>query len=131
MKNVFEKGDVKTHRFIVSNTDLATFQTGLVHPVCSTFTLSREMEWAGRLFVLEMCESNEEGVGTMLHVEHKSPALLNEEVTVNAVFKELKGNELICDINVVSGERLIALGQTGQKILNKEKINQIFTSLER
>ena len=40
-------------------------------------------------------------------------------------------NELICTIRVKAGNRQIASGRTGQKILSKIKINQIFTSLER
>ncbi len=131
MKNLFTKGDIKTHKFRVEEKDFAGFQGGLVHPVCSTFSLSREMEWAGRLFVLDMCEDHEEGIGTMLHIDHKSPAFLNEEVIVTATYTSFNNYELICDMRVMSADRLIATGKTGQKILNKEKINQIFTSLER
>jgi fluoroacetyl-CoA thioesterase len=53
----FSKGDRKTHVFQVSPRDTARFEAGEVHSVCSTFVLAREMEWAGRLFVLEMKEA--------------------------------------------------------------------------
>lgn len=131
MKDVFKIGDVKIHRFVVTKEHLATFGADLVHPVCSTFVLAREMEWAGRLFVLEMCEEHEEGVGTMLHIDHKSPAFVGEEVVIEACYAEYLKEHLTCKIQVFAGERLVAKGKTGQKIMSRERINQIFTSLER
>ena len=41
---------------------------GLVHTVLSTFALGRELEWAARLFVLEMKSVDEEGIGTELFI---------------------------------------------------------------
>lgn len=131
MKKVFKPGDYKTHDFQVTEEHLASFDAGMVHPVCSTFVLAREMEWSSRLFVLDMCDEQEEGLGTMLHIDHKSPAMSGEQVTIKAKYKSLVGNDLTCDIQVNVNERLIATGQTGQKILSKKKISQIFTSLER
>lgn len=127
----FKKEDKKAHTFQVKEQDFATFNTGVVHKVCSTFALSREMEWASRLFVLEMTEDNEEGVGTFLEIEHQSPAFLNDRVEITASVESIIGNELICRIEVKVGDRKVARGRTGQKIFTKEKINQIFTSLER
>ncbi len=89
------------------------------------------MEWSSRLFVLDMCDSDEEGVGTMLQIEHKSPAFVGEVVNLEARVMSFEKNELICAIKVVVGDRLVALGKTGQKIMSKDKITQIFTSLER
>ncbi len=131
MKNIFKLGDCQTHHFEVKEADFASFKVGTVHRVCSTFALGREMEWSSRLFVLEMIESNEEGVGTFLNIKHHGPAFLGERLTVKAIFDSLEHHELICKIEVSIGERLIATGMTGQKILTKDKINQIFTSLER
>lgn len=131
MKKVFKSGDYKLHEFQVTEEHLASFDAGMVHPVCSTFVLAREMEWSSRLFVLEMCDDREEGLGTMLHIDHKSPAMSGERVTIKAIYKSLVDNDLICDIQVSVKDRVIATGQTGQKILSKKKISQIFTSLER
>lgn len=131
MKKSINIGDLMTHRFIVTESHLAAFESGPVHPVCSTFVLAREIEWASRLFILDVCEADEEGIGTMLHIEHKSPAFIEEEVTLRAEVIEFDENELICDIKVECKGRLVAVGKTGQKILPKEKITQIFTSLER
>ena len=131
MKKEFKPGDIKVHKCTVEQVHTATFDTGTVHPVCSTFFLAKQMEWASRLFVLEMTEEDEEGIGTMLQIEHRSPALVGDELEITATVSTLDRNELICDILVKVEDRIIAEGKTGQKILKKEKLNRIFSSLGR
>ena len=131
VKNIFKPGDVKIHKVTITKADVAAFGGEEVHPVCSTFALAREMEWSSRLFVLEMKEEGEEGIGTQLAIEHHSPALLGEELLVKAVFGEMQGNFLRCTISVYVNDRLIASGTTGQKIVEKEKLNRIFENLKK
>ncbi len=131
MKTPFSPGDSKLHTYKVARADFARFEAGTVHEVCSTFALGREMEWSSRLFVLEMTEADEEGVGTMLEITHLGPAFEGEELVIKATVESLRSHELICSVEVNVGERQIAVGRTGQKILKKEKINQIFTRLGR
>jgi fluoroacetyl-CoA thioesterase len=76
VKNIFKPGDKKRLAYRVKREDVAAFQGEVVHPVCSTFTLAREVEWATRQFVLEMREPHEEGIGTQLVIDHKSPAFV-------------------------------------------------------
>ena len=125
MKDIFRPGDQKRHRFIVLEQDTAQFNGHVVHAVCSTFTLAREMEWAGRLFVLDMCDPGEEGIGTSLHIDHISPARVGDTVEVIATYKSFVNTELVCQITVNVGKRTVAKGYTGQKILSKEKIKHI------
>ena len=54
MKHLFKQGDVKRYSKVVSIDELASFESGTVHEVYSTFALARDAEWSGRLFVLEM-----------------------------------------------------------------------------
>ena len=129
MKSGFRVGEIRQHRYQVTSNDFATFQAGTVHEVCSTFVLAREMEWSSLLFVLDMKEDHEEGIGTALEIEHHSPAFLGETLEFTATIHTLNGHELICDIVVKVGDKLVASGKTGQKILNKEKVRQIFTRL--
>jgi predicted thioesterase len=129
MKNLFKVGDKKTFAKIVGETDTANFDSGQVHPVYATFALGRDAEWCCRLFVLEMKEEDEEGIGTFLRIEHQSPALINSQVIFSATVESLTKNEIICSYEAKVGERIIALGTQGQKILKKDKINQIFNSL--
>lgn len=130
MKLIFNVGDTKKHSFIVKEHDIAKFDSGTVHNVCATFTLAREIEWATRLFVLEMKEADEEGIGTMLSINHNSPALINETVEIEAKVKSMIKNELICTYNVYVKDRLVATGETGQKILKKERLEQLFGKLK-
>ena len=130
MINIFRVGDKKLFEKVVEQNDIATFDSGEVHPVYATFALGRDAEWACRLFVLEMKENDEEGIGTFLNVEHISPAVLGSTVIFESCLKEFDGNTVICSFEAKVGERLIAKGETGQKILKKEKLEKIFTSIK-
>ncbi|HET8858337.1 thioesterase family protein [Marivirga sp.] len=131
MKEIFKKGDKKYHNFQVKVKDVAHFEQQAVHDVCATFTLAREIEWATRLFVLEMVEQGEEGIGTHLHITHLSPALLGQKVNIEAEFEGIKEREIICSYLAKVDQRLIAKGTTGQKILPKESLNKIFDKLSK
>src|SRR5215831_6187572 len=74
MKSIFKEGDKKEIFVTVKAEDVATFETGNVHPVYSTFALARDAEWCTRQFVLEIRDEDEEGIGTMVYVDHLSPA---------------------------------------------------------
>ncbi len=50
------------------------FFAGLVHPVYATFCIARDAEWSGRLFVIDLCDDDEEGIGTSIKVDHQAPA---------------------------------------------------------
>ena len=128
MKNIFKVGDRKEYRRVIGPDDVAAFHGKVVHPVCATFALARDIEWTSRQFVLQMCEEDEEGVGTLLTVHHKSPAFVGQEVSISATVERINGNELICSYEASVNDRLIASGQTGQKIFKKEIIDKLFQS---
>ena len=127
MKEIFSPGDKKTYRKIIEEADQAIFQGELLHAVCSTFALARDFEYSSRLFFLEIKEGDEEGVGTFLSIDHKSPAFVGEEMNIVATVEKIERNELICSIEARCGARLIASGKTGQKMLKKDRLKQIFT----
>ena len=129
MRNLYKRGDTKTFDQLVGPEDMATFDSGNVHAVLSTFVLGRNAEWVCRLFVIDLKEDDEEGIGTFLEVEHKSPAFVGEMVNYTSIFEEQKGNTIICQFKAFVNDRLIAKGRTGQKILKKEKINQLFKGI--
>lgn len=126
MKNIFKIGDRKEYRRVVDSADVAAFHGKIVHPVCATFALARDIEWTSRQFVLQMCDDDEEGVGTMLTVYHKSPAFVGEEILISARVEKIDGHELICSYEASVENRVIARGQTGQKIFKREKIDTLF-----
>lgn len=125
----FQLGSTKIFTKEVLQEDTATFDAGNVHPVYATFALGRDAEWVCRLFVLEMKEDDEEGIGTFLKIEHASPALIGSTVVFEATLQSAIGNSVICSFTAKVGDRLVAFGETGQKILRKEKLNAIFGSL--
>jgi len=130
MINIFEIGSQKTFSKLVEQVDCATFDSGHVHPVYATFALGRDAEWACRLFVLEMKENHEEGIGTFLTINHKSPALVGSTVNFMATVKSIQRNEIICTYTAKVGDRIIAEGEQGQKIIAKEKLDKLFEGLK-
>lgn len=130
MKNPFQIGDKKHFRKRVLPEETARFESGEVHPFYGTFALARDAEWSSRLFVLDMKEEDEEGIGTFVEVQHLSPALVGDEVEFTAVLVEQQKNNVICSIEAKVGDRMIAKGRTGQKILKKEKLKQISAQIE-
>ena len=128
MKLVFKPGDKKVYKRVVTEADLASFKGEALHPVCATFSLARDFEWSSRLFFLEMKEEDEVGVGTFLSIDHKSPAFVGEQIVFTATVLKIRDNELTCSIEAKIGNRIIAIGTTGQKMLKKERLKQIFRS---
>lgn len=131
MINPFQIGAKKHYEVVVQEGDTATFPAEEVHPVYATFALARDVEWTCRLFVHEMKEEGEEGIGTMLHIDHVAPALEHSKVTIEAQLQKVEKNEVICTFEAKVGDRLIARGEQGQKIVLKSKINQIFSNLNQ
>ena len=127
MQNPFKKGDTKTFTKIVLPTEIAQFESGLVHEVYATFSIAKDAEWSGRLFVLEMKQDDEEGIGTHILVEHKSPAFVGDEVHFIATFEEVTDRgEIITSFKAFCGDRLIAKGIQGQRILLKSVLQEKF-----
>ena len=128
--DLFKIGSQKTFSKLVEQADCASFNSSLVHPVYATFALGRDAEWACRLFVLEMKEDQEEGIGTFLNISHKSPALLGSKVEFTATVKSIQKNEIICNFTAKVGDRIIAEGEQGQKIIAKQKLEKLFEGLK-
>jgi fluoroacetyl-CoA thioesterase len=125
MPIIKKPGDTKIYEKEVQTGDLAAFHNQIVHKVYSTFALARDMEWASRLFVLEMINEDEEGIGSELQVKHLRPAFLGQKILIEAVIKDFHNKTLDCDITVKCGDKIIATGFTQQKILKKDKLLKI------
>ncbi|CAI8243679.1 MAG: Uncharacterised protein [Bacteroidia bacterium] len=125
MKQLFKYGDTKEFYKVVSKKDTAKFNGVEVHPYYSTFALARDAEWSSRLFVLDMKEIDEEGIGTFVNIKHVSPALVGDEVRFIATIKSVVYNEVVCTITAKVNGRLIAKIETGQKILNSDELEAL------
>ena len=77
-----------------------------------------------------MKEEHEEGIGTFLTINHKSPALVKSTVLFSATIKSIINNEIICSYKALVGERIIAVGEQGQKIIAKQKLENLFEGLK-
>lgn len=131
MKHIFKVGDSISITHLVAEADIAAFETGVVHPFYSTFALGRDAEWTCRQFVLQMKEEDEEGIGTFLNITHRSPAMLGDTVEITAVVSRLEGHAIDCRFEVKIGERLVAEGTQGQKILKKEKVERLIAAVRQ
>ena len=131
MKLLFKEGDLKNFTRKVTSADTAIFESGQVHPVYATFAIARDAEWVCRLFVLEMKEDDEEGIGTFVSVNHLSPALMGEEVVFEAMVTKIEKNEIVCSYKATCGNRIIAEGDNKQKILKKTRVEQIFSGIKK
>lgn len=129
MQNPFSIGDKKVFETKVTDEKLASFQSGLVHPVYSTFALGRDAEWACRLFVLEMKTDGEEGVGTSLTIEHHYPAPLGSSVHIEATLIDVTGIQVTCRYEAYANGRLIASGKQVQKIIDKSRFDQLLGNI--
>ena len=125
MKQLFKYGDTKEFYKVVSKKDTAKFNGVEVHPYYSTFALARDAEWSSRLFVLDMKEIDEEGIGTFVNIKHVSPAWVGDEVRFIATIKSVVHNEVVCTITAKVNGRLIAKIETGQKILNSDELEAL------
>ncbi|MDZ4839759.1 MAG: hotdog domain-containing protein [Bacteroidota bacterium] len=121
-------GDTRKYKIVVTKADFAAFNGKIVHEVYSTYALTRDAEWTGRLFVLELKAEDEEGIGSFVNITHHSPAFIDDEVCITAELTKLDGKSVECNIIAAVKNRIIATGKTGQKILKKEKIKNLFDS---
>ncbi len=119
----------KTFSRKVALTDIAAFDAEMVHQVYATFAIGRDAEWVCRLFVHDLRDNDEEGIGTALKIEHNSPAKIGETVNFSSKIETLEGNTLVCSFVAMVENRVIAKGTTSQKILKKSKLEAIFQKL--
>lgn len=125
MNTNLKVGETRVYQKIVTEADFAQFNGEVVHPVLFTFSLAQAMEWAGRLLVLDIKETDEEGIGTALKISHQHPAFPGELLTIIATLVSLNNNELVCSVVAKVGVKIIANGETIQKILKREKLAKL------
>ena len=92
--------------------------------------LAREIEWATRRHIFELLHEGEEGIGTHLDIDHSSPAHVGEELVITSQIEDFTNGNLTCRYKVAVGDRTIAEGRTGQKIMPKVIIEKIFSNLK-
>ncbi len=128
MKRELIVGDKITYSRRVGEEDVAAFHGEVVHPVYSTFALARDAEYTTRQFILNIIEEDEEGIGTSLSINHVNSAFIGEEVLFTGEVLLFQKGRLDCSWEAFVGERRIAFGKTGQKLLKKAAVERLFKS---
>ena len=131
VKKIFRPGDQKIYELEVAAHQTARFPNGEVHPVYSTFALAQDAEWTCRLFVLDMLEEGEEGIGISLQIDHLSPALVGSKVRIIATVERIGGSRMYCRFEAFHNQRLLARGSQGQQIVSKSRLFELFSTLQK
>ncbi len=119
MRIPFALGEQKVYHALVTPDKTARFHGEEVHPYYSTFALGQDAEWACRLFVLEMKDPDEEGIGIYLSVHHIGSAPVGAEVEIVATLLWVRDYTVHCGYEVWHAGQRIAYGEQTQKILKK------------
>ena len=130
MKILCKIGDFKTFSKVVIESETAAFKDKEVHPFYGKFALAKDAEWSSRQFVIEMIEHDEEGIGTFVNINHISPALVGEKVDFTAKLIEIRNHKIKCKLIAKVYDRVIAEGETDQKILKKIKVDRLERNLK-
>ena len=130
MEDVLKPGKTTYYTRRVGPADLAHFDEQKVHDVYATFALARDAEWTTRQFILPLLGDKFEGVGTYVKVRHLAPAFPGEQITFSGVIYAYADSELHCTFEAYVGERKIADGKTGQKIVDKHRLNEYFSQIQ-
>jgi fluoroacetyl-CoA thioesterase len=107
-------------------------ELGRVHPVYATYWLAKHMEEAGRKIILPFLEEGEEGLGTAVHVEHRSSALVGMRLEIVARYRGTSDARVqsTCEAHSELGD-LIGTGSTEQFVTGAAKVADGFAELER
>ncbi len=110
------------HTFVVTQSMCPHFEERLVHPVCATWTLVHQMEYAGRLVIVPVLEADEEAVGARFAITHRSPATIGSAVEVTARVLSATRRRLTCDVRAHVGPRLVAEAEFVQISMPKPEL---------
>lgn len=104
------------HTYVVTEADRPAFEGHVVHDVCSTYTLAREFEWAGRRVYLASRPADTEAIGTQVEVIHRASAPVGVHLRIQADPVSYDKGWLVCKAQAFWEEKLIAEGTTTQKV---------------
>jgi fluoroacetyl-CoA thioesterase len=130
MKPSMKVGNTATITFTVDQHMQPLFEGKIIHPVCSTWDIAHQFELASRYVLVSHLEVGEEGIGSRVSIDHKSPAILGSTVEVTATVTKTTKSEVVCDIVATIGSRIVATGDQIQRVFPKETINQIIANAD-
>jgi predicted thioesterase len=110
---------------VVTEDMCPTFDGVILHRVYSTWSLAHHIELAARKVLAPHLEAYEEGMGSHLSIDHLAPTPVGKTVRVVATCTELNGSEVVCDVVVYEGERVVGRGKQVQRVFPKEVIQSL------
>ena len=117
MKSGIRIGQIYEFEIQVREDMQAQFEDIVVHPLYSTATMLTHMEWASRQHILPVLESDEEGVGYHMTLDHRAPTPIGATVRIVSMVTGLKPGKVICHCTAFEGKRLVGQGTVVQAIL--------------
>ena len=128
MKPTMKVGNTTKHTFTVTESMQPVFEGKVVHRVCSTWDLAHQFELVSRHALVPHLETGEEGIGSRVSIDHKSPATLGSEVQLIATVTKTTDSMVACSIEAKIGNRMIASGDQIQRVFPKNTIDQIIAN---
>jgi fluoroacetyl-CoA thioesterase len=125
METSLQVGNTATHTFLVTQEMQPIFEAKIIHPVCSTWDMAHQFEVVARKTLEPHLSKGEQGIGSFLSIEHRSPAPLGEQVHIEAIVTECDPSTLMCSITARIGSRVCATGKQIQRILPSSTINEL------
>jgi fluoroacetyl-CoA thioesterase len=128
MKSSMQLGNTATVTFTVTEEMQPRFDGNIVHPVCSTWDLAHQFEISARKALVPHLEKEEEGIGSHLSIDHLAPAPLGREVVVTATVIKIDASTVICSIEALCGDSIVATGKQKQRIFPVEIVERIIAN---
>lgn len=124
MKSGLIKGRTEEVKVTVTPDMFPAFDGQVVHPLFSTSQMVHYMEFAARKIILPFLEDHEEGMGISVDVQHLFPAPEGKEIVCTAIFHEMIGKRVLCEVHAKSGNKLIGRGFVTQTVMPKKEIEK-------
>ncbi len=102
------------------------FDGVIVHRVYSTWSMAHHMELAARKVLAPHLDSEEEGIGSSLSIEHVAPTPVGHTVRVVAEAIEVDATTVVCALTAYDGDRIVGRGRQVQRVLSKRKLKALF-----
>jgi fluoroacetyl-CoA thioesterase len=114
------RGETATLEVTVTTDMTAQVDGQQIHPVYGTGALVAHIEQVCRELLVPHLEPGEEGVGYHIDATHRAPVPVGATIVLTATVARVAATELICEVLVRQGARLVARGSFEQRIVDRE-----------
>lgn len=115
------RGESTTLEVTVTHEMTAVVGDREIHPVYGTTALVGHIEEVCRALLEPHLEAHEEGVGYAIEALHRSPVPVGASLVLTATVARVGPRELVCEVLVRDGGRLVARGSFEQRIVSREE----------